>query len=63
MAGTVLAFVLVGILNNGMNLIGLNTFYQQVALGALLVGAVSLNQWRQSRAERARIKFAAGKAQ
>ena len=63
MAGTVLAFVLVGILNNGMNLIGLNTFYQQVALGALLVGAVSLNQWRQSRAERARIKFAAGHGQ
>jgi ribose/xylose/arabinose/galactoside ABC-type transport system permease subunit len=57
--GTVLAFVLVGVLNNGMNLIGINTFYQKVALGALLIGAVALNQWRQARAERARTRLAA----
>jgi ribose transport system permease protein/L-arabinose transport system permease protein len=60
--GTVLAFLLVGVLNNGMNLIGINTFYQNVALGVLLISAVALNQWRQARAERARTRLAVRKA-
>ena len=57
--GTILAFILVGVLNNGMNLIGLDTFYQNVALGSLLISAVALNQWRQARAERARTRLTA----
>ncbi len=57
--GTFLAVVLVGVLNNGMNLLGVNTFYQRVALGVLLVGAVAIAQWRQSRAERVRTRIAA----
>jgi ribose/xylose/arabinose/galactoside ABC-type transport system permease subunit len=57
--GTVLAVLLVGVLNNGMNLLGVNTFYQRVALGVLLIGAVALAQWRQGRAERARTRLAA----
>jgi len=55
---TVLAFILVGTLNNGMNLIGIGTFYQRVALGLLLIGAVAITQWRQQRAERARTRLA-----
>lgn len=58
--GTVLAVILVGVLNNGMNLLGVGTFYQRVALGVLLIAAVALAQWRQSRAERARTRLAAG---
>jgi ribose transport system permease protein/L-arabinose transport system permease protein len=58
-AGTLLAVILVGVLNNGMNLLGVNTFYQRVALGVLLIAAVALAQWRQSRAERARTRMAA----
>ncbi len=57
--GTMLAVILVGVLNNGMNLLGVNTFYQRVALGVLLVGAVAIAQWRQARAERARTRIAA----
>ena len=57
--GTVLAVLLVGVLNNGMNLLGVGTFYQRVALGVLLIAAVALAQWRQSRAERARTRTAA----
>jgi ribose transport system permease protein/L-arabinose transport system permease protein len=57
--GTVLAVVLVGVLNNGMNLLGVGTFYQRVALGVLLIAAVALAQWRQARAERARTRTAA----
>ncbi len=57
--GTFLAVVLVGVLNNGMNLLGWNTFYQRVALGVLLIVAVAVAQWRQARAERTRTRTAA----
>ncbi len=50
--GTFLAVILVGVLNNGMNLLGFNTFIQRVALGLLLIAAVAISQWRQARAER-----------
>ena len=40
--GTFLAVILVGVLNNGMNLVGVDTFYQRVALGVLLIGAVAV---------------------
>ena len=54
--GTFLAVILVGVLNNGMNLLGFNTFVQRVALGLLLVGAVAISQWRQAREEKARAR-------
>ena len=57
--GTFLAVILVGVLNNGMNLLGFNTFVQRIALGFLLVAAVAISQWRQSRTERARTRIAA----
>lgn len=57
--GTVLAVLLVGVLNNSMNLLGVGQFYQRVALGLLLVFAVAVSQWRQGRAERARTRVAA----
>lgn len=56
---TFLAVILVGVLNNGMNLLGFNTFIQRVALGLLLIAAVAVSQWRQARAERARTRIAA----
>ena len=56
MMGTFLAVILVGVLNNGMNLLGFNTFIQRVALGLLLIAAVAISQWRQARAERARTR-------
>ncbi len=57
--GTVLAVLLIGVLNNSMNLLGVGQFYQRVALGLLLVFAVAVAQWRQSRAERVRTRVAA----
>jgi ribose transport system permease protein/L-arabinose transport system permease protein len=57
--GTFLAVILVGVLNNGMNLLGFNTFIQRVALGLLLIAAVAVSQWRQANAERARTRIAA----
>ncbi len=57
--GTFLAVILVGALNNGMNLLGFNTFIQRVALGLLLIVAVAISQWRQANTERARTQIAA----
>ena len=61
--GTFLAVILVGILNNGMNLLGFNTFVQKVALGLLLIAAVAVSQWRQARAEAARTQIVAEDAE
>jgi ribose transport system permease protein/L-arabinose transport system permease protein len=57
--GTFLAVILVGVLNNGMNLLGFNTFIQRVALGFLLIAAVAISQGRQARAEQTRTRIAA----
>jgi ribose/xylose/arabinose/galactoside ABC-type transport system permease subunit len=56
--GTILAVLLIGVLQNGMNLLGVNTFYQDVARGLLLIGAVAISQWRSARAERVRVRAA-----
>ncbi len=45
-AGTILAVILLGILSNGMTLLGVNSFWQNVAKGALLVIAVIIQQLR-----------------
>jgi ribose transport system permease protein len=45
-AGTILAVILLGVLINGMTLLGVNTFWQNVAKGSLLVAAVIIQQLR-----------------
>lgn len=45
-AGTILAVILLGVLTNGMTLLGVNTFWQNVAQGVLLVVAVIIQQLR-----------------
>jgi ribose transport system permease protein len=45
-AGTILAVILLGILTNGMTLLGVNSFWQNVAKGGLLVLAVVIQQLR-----------------
>ena len=44
--GTVLALVLLGVLENGLNILGVNSFWQNVAKGTLLVAAVVIQQRR-----------------
>ncbi|MFF0311231.1 ABC transporter permease [Streptosporangium sp. NPDC004379] len=45
-SGTLLAVVLLGVLTNGMTLLGINPFWQNVAKGLLLVVAVVIQQIR-----------------
>jgi L-arabinose transport system permease protein len=57
--GSMLAVLLLGVLSNGMNLLGIPTFYQLVARGFLLVIAVAIGQFRVARAEKLQAKAAA----
>lgn len=44
--GTVLGLVIIGVLNNGLTLLNINSFWQDVARGLLLILAVSFDQLR-----------------
>jgi ribose transport system permease protein len=48
--GTLMGAALMGILQNGMVLVGIDTYAQQAVTGAVIVLAVTLDQWRQRRA-------------
>ncbi len=46
-SGTILGLLIIGVLNNGLVLLNIDTFWQQVARGTLLIIAVSFDQLRE----------------
>lgn len=42
--GTVLGAVLIGVINNGLDLLNVSSYYQQIVKGAIIVGAVCLKR-------------------
>ncbi len=48
-AGTVIGAFIPTVLNNGLVIVGVVPFWQQVAVGAILVTAVYFDQWRRSK--------------
>jgi ribose/xylose/arabinose/galactoside ABC-type transport system permease subunit len=50
--GTLIGVLLVGVLRNGLNLLAVSPYYQQVAIGLALIGAVLLDRFRGVRQER-----------
>lgn len=44
--GTLLGAFLIAIIQNGMNLMGVNPFTQKIALGSVILAAVLLDQWK-----------------
>jgi len=46
--GTLVGALLIGVLNNGLNLMGVSAFYQQVAKGSVILLAVLLDRGRKS---------------
>jgi putative xylitol transport system permease protein len=44
--GTLIGALIIGVMNNGLDLLGIESYYQQVLKGALIVGAVMLDQKR-----------------
>ncbi len=48
--GTVLGALIFGVIISGFTFLRLDAYYQQMVKGAIIVGAVVLDQWRQRRA-------------
>jgi inositol transport system permease protein len=48
--GTVLGAMVFGVIQSGFTYVKLDAFYQLMAMGAIIIGAVVLDQWRQQRA-------------
>lgn len=46
-AGTFIGSVLIGVLRNGLNLMNVGSYVQQVVVGAVILLAVMLDQWRR----------------
>ena len=48
MTGALIGALIIGVMNNGLDLMGIESYYQQVLKGMLIVGAVMLDQRRKS---------------
>ena len=51
--GTVLGALILGVIISGFTFLKLDAYYQDMTMGAIIVGAVVLDQWRQKRGARA----------
>ncbi len=47
-SNTLLGVLAMSILTNGLNRINVSTYYQMVAMGVIIAGAVYVDQWRHS---------------
>jgi len=47
--GTLFGALLIGVINNGLNLLGVSSYYQQVAKGLIIVLAGLTNVWRKKK--------------
>jgi ribose/xylose/arabinose/galactoside ABC-type transport system permease subunit len=46
--GTILGALLMGVINNGLDLVNVSSYYQQIVKGAIIVGAVWMDRSRES---------------
>jgi ribose transport system permease protein len=47
--GTLVGALIIGVINNGMNLLQVNPYAQKVILGLVILGAVMLDRLKQER--------------
>ncbi len=52
--GTLIGVFIIGVLGNGLNILGVSDFWQRVATGLIIVLVVALDQWRRRLAQRER---------
>ncbi|AEI47074.1 ABC transporter permease [Runella slithyformis] len=52
MTGTLIGALLIGVISNGLDLLNVTSYYQQVVMGAIIIGAVVLDSRNQSAAQR-----------
>lgn len=58
--GTVLGALIIGVINNGLDLLNVSSYYQQIVKGLIIIGAVTLDRERVSRRTLLIICLAAG---
>jgi len=46
--GTILGALLMGVINNGLDLVNISSYYQQIVKGAIIVGAVWMDRSREA---------------
>lgn len=49
MGGTVVGVLIIGVLNNGMNLLKINSYWQYVVKGCVILGAVYIDFMKKRR--------------
>jgi ribose/xylose/arabinose/galactoside ABC-type transport system permease subunit len=45
MIGTLIGVLLIGVINNGLDLMNVTSYYQQVIMGTIIIGAVLMDSW------------------
>lgn len=50
MIGTLIGVLLIGVINNGLDLLNVSSYYQQVVMGTIIIGAVLLDSWNVKKA-------------
>jgi ribose/xylose/arabinose/galactoside ABC-type transport system permease subunit len=46
-SGTVIGVLIIGVLSNGLSIMGISEFWQQVVNGLIIIVVVALDQWRR----------------
>jgi len=47
--GTILGALLMGVINNGLDLLNVSSYYQQIVKGLIIVGAVWMDRSQEKR--------------
>jgi ribose transport system permease protein len=48
MVGTLVGALIIAVIQNGMNLVSVESYTQRVVLGAVILAAVLLDRWRRA---------------
>lgn len=59
-SGTVIGVFILGVLSNGLNILGVADFWQRVVTGLIIVLVVAVDQWRRRAAARERVHVDTG---
>ncbi len=54
-SGTVIGMLVIGVLANGLSIVGVSEFWQRVVNGLIIIAVVALDQWRRRAARRSRL--------
>jgi ribose/xylose/arabinose/galactoside ABC-type transport system permease subunit len=54
-SGTVIGMLVIGVLSNGLAIVGVSEFWQRVVNGLIIIAVVALDQWRRRAARASRL--------